>query len=142
MNCPHCHEVVAADYKEPRCPHCGKNLVAATPADDAPIPPRTEFQWKLYLCALLGPAVLTFVSAAVLRLASSQSRSEGFTPVLALIGSIIGGIICGVVVGLQNRHPIARVVLILLMSFIMTVVCLAFCLVGCGIGGYRLRIGG
>jgi len=143
MTCPHCQKELTADYNSPWCPFCGKDLVAtAKPAGDRPPAERVpvRFRWKLFLCALLGPAALTLVSAAVMRLALSHPQNEGLSPLLALSGSVIGGIVCGVLLGTRNDHSFIRAILTLIISGVMIIVCIILCFFGCGIGGYQFRI--
>jgi hypothetical protein len=146
MNCLHCQKELPADNQSPWCPFCGRDL-ALTPKpgkDDQTLAARSRpmFRWKLFLCAFLGPVLLTMVSAAVVHFTAVWDRNEPVTPWIALISGTVGGIVCGILLGCQSRNPAVRAVLVLLMSCIMIVVCIVLCFFGCTFGGYDLRIGG
>ena len=102
-----------------------------------------KFHWKLFLCALLSPALLPLLSAAAMRfLILSRPTNEGVSPMIGLIGGAIGGVICGVMLGWNSRTLPARIALSILMSAIMIIACIMLCFLGCGIGGYQMRFGG
>jgi hypothetical protein len=132
MNCPHCQKELPENYSANWCPLCGTNL------NEAPI----KFHWRLFLVALLCPALLTLLSAAAMRfLISSHSMNEGVSPWVGLIGGAIGGVICGVMLGFQaSKNLPIRIILSILMSAIMIVVCVMLCFFGCSLGGYQFRI--
>jgi hypothetical protein len=141
MNCPHCQKELPPDYSAACCPFCGKNLLPE--AEPFQKLPPAKFRWKLFLCALLSPALLTLFSAAAMRfLILSQPTNEGVSPMIALVAGAIGGVVCGVTLGLNSRNLPARIALSILMSAIMIIVCIMLCFFGCGIGGYQMRIGG
>jgi len=141
MNCPHCQQELPPDYSAPQCPFCEKNLL---PGSELPKQsPPVKFRWKLFLCALLTPALLTLLSAAAMRsLILPQTTNEGVSPMIALYGGAIGGVICGVTLGLNTRNLLARIAISVLMSAIMIIVCIMLCFFGCGIGGYQMKFGG
>jgi hypothetical protein len=141
MNCPHCQQELPENYGAAWCPFCGKNwLPEAKPFQK--LPP-VKFRWRLFLCVLLSPALLTLLSAATMRFViSSHPTGEGVSPTIALAGGTIGGVICGVMLGWNSRTLSARIALSVLMSAIMIIVCIMLCCFGCGIGGYQMRIGG
>jgi hypothetical protein len=141
MNCPHCQNELPENYCAAWCPFCREDLSSkAEPPQKSPL---VKFNWRLFLCALLSPALLTLLSAVAMRfLILSQPTGEGVSPMLALVGGTIGGVICGVMLGFQSggNLPI-RIMLSILMSVIMIVVCIMLCFFGCGIGGYQMRFG-
>jgi len=144
VNCPHCQKDLPENYSANWCPFCGKNL--STPPDDSAktqTPRKFRWHWKLFLCAMLSPALLTLLSAATMRfLVLSHPTSEGVSPTIALLGGAIGGVVCGVTLGLTARNLLNRIAISILMSAIMIVVCIMLCFFGCGIGGYQMRFGG
>jgi hypothetical protein len=142
MNCPHCQKELPEDYSAMWCPFCAKYL---TPKAEPPPPlPSAKLNWRIFLCALLGPALLTLISAATMRfLISPGSMNEAVTPYVVFICGPIGGVICGVMLGFQGgRNLPVRIILSLVMVTIMIPVCVVLCFFGCGIGGYQMRIGG
>jgi hypothetical protein len=140
MDCPHCHQTLAPGYPAAWCPFCGKDLLP----DAKPLRklPPVKFNWRLFFCALLCPALLTLLSAAAMRfLILPQPTNEGVSPMIALVTGAIGGVICGVMLGFNSRNLPARIALSILMSVIMIIVCTMLCFFGCGIGGYQMRFG-
>ncbi|HEY5233918.1 MAG TPA: hypothetical protein VIK35_10340 [Verrucomicrobiae bacterium] len=141
MNCPHCQKELPENYGAAWCPFCGKNL---PPEYSKPLQesPAVKFNWRLFLCALLFPALATLLSAATMRFLMLKPMNEGVSPWVGLIGSAIGGVICGVMLGFQGskKFPV-RILLSILMSAVMIIVCIMLCLFGCGIGGYQMRFG-
>jgi hypothetical protein len=139
MICPHCQKDLPANYSANWCPFCGKNLLPeAEPSQE--LPP-VKLNWRLFLCVLLSPALLTLLSVAAMRFILSQPRSEGVSPWVGLIGGTIGGVICGVMLGIQGSKKLpARIFISILMSVIMIVVCVVLCFFGCSMGGYQFDI--
>lgn len=139
MNCPHCQKELPANYSANWCSFCGKDL--PEPASSEQELPPVKFKWKLFLCVLLAPPLLTLLSAAAMHfLILPDSTNESLTPFVGLIGGGIGGIICGVLIGLQSRNLAARVFLSIFMAAIMIPVCVTLCIFGCTFGGYDFRI--
>jgi uncharacterized protein YacL len=139
MNCPDCKKELPENYGDAYCPFCGKDLSskAEPPQKLTPV----KFRWRLFLCALLTPALLTLLSAATMRfLFLTQRTNEGVSPVIALVGGAIGGVICGVMLGSTSNNLLARIALSILMSAIMVIVCIMLCFFGCGVGGYQMRL--
>jgi hypothetical protein len=92
--------------------------------------------WRVFLCALLVPPILTLISAL-----PEISRTAGDVSIIVgLLGSVVGGIVCGAMLAFVNADSApGRVVLSILLSGVMFVVCLMLCFFGCAIGsGGRL----
>lgn len=139
MNCPHCHQDLPENYGAVYCTFCGKDLPAPIfPNQESP---SVKFKWRLFLCAMLFPALLTLLSSAAMRfLIFSQPVNEGVSPWVGLIGGIIGGVICGLLLAFQSRNLWNRIILSIFMSAIMIVICIVLCFFGCNIGGYQLAL--
>jgi len=141
MNCPHCQKELSENYGAAWCPFCGKDLPTENSKPLQELPP-VKFNWRMFLCALLSPALLTLLSAAAMRFILSKPMNEGVSPWVGFVGGTIGGIICGVMLGFQGGKNLpVRILLSILMSAVMIVVCIMLCLFGCGIGGYQMRFG-
>jgi hypothetical protein len=140
MNCPHCQRKLPENYGAAWCPFCREDL--SSKAEPPQKLPPLKFRWRLFLCILLSPALLTLLSATTMRFLMPKPMNEGVSPVIALVGGAIGGVICGVMLGFQSGGNLpTRIMLSILMSAIMIVVCIVLCFFGCGIGGYQMRFG-
>jgi hypothetical protein len=128
MTCPHCQNELPDNDKGKKCPICGAS--------------KPRFRWLIFLCALLLPPLLTFISADTSRLTLSNPVNENVSPAIALFGGAIGGIICGFLLAFRATKDIPlRIVLSIVLSALMIVICVALCLCGCSVSNYQFRIG-
>ena len=91
MNCAHCQQELPPEHSAQLCPSCGKNLLPETEPPKQ-MPPR-KFHWKLFLCALLSPALLTLLSAATMRSLIMAHRGydvDNVSVIIALAGGLVG----------------------------------------------------
>jgi uncharacterized membrane protein len=141
MNCPHCQKELPENYGVAWCPFCEEDLQLENSKQLQELP-AVKFNGRLFLCALLFPALATLLSAEAMRFLMSKPIGDGVSPCVGLIGGAIGGVICGVMLGFQGSKNLpARILVSILMSAVMIIVCIMLCLVGCGIGGYQMRFG-
>jgi hypothetical protein len=139
--CPHCKPVQPDDHAAGTCSFCGETLstnqIKPTPGL-APV----KIRWLWFWLALLGPPVLTMLTAMFMHEFTSGSASnEGVSPVVALIAAATGGIACGIIMGLKMGKDIpARVGIAIATAIPMSLLCLFLCFLGCNLGGYQFTI--
>jgi hypothetical protein len=138
MNCPYCKQILPENHAAGICPYCGHNLPSANPGPTTTAGPKPGWLW--FWAALLGPPVLTLLSALLMKQAApSHASNESLSPAVALLGGGAGGIVCGIILGVRlGKNPGARVALALLLAFIMVPVCIMTCFFGCSLGGYQM----
>lgn len=136
MTCPYCQKELPENLEGDWCPFCGGGIPGKG-APGLPPPPVRQFQfnWQLFLWALLLPPSLTQLAALIFFVVTSQPNAGSVSGVVGLVGGAVGGITCGVMIAvcLGTSLP-AKVVLSLFFSVIMIVVCLALCCFGCAVG--------
>lgn len=124
MTCPHCHKELPEDQKGKRCPFCGWRA--------------RRFNWLIFLCVLLLPALLTLLSAATMHFTLLNTADDSISPIIGLVGSVVGGIFCGVTLARAfTQTEGTRVALSILFAPIMIIVCLTLSCFGCALGGYN-----
>jgi hypothetical protein len=117
MICPQCQKELPEGQNGKPCPFCGASAIRPN--------------WRIFLCALLVPPILTLISAfpAITRMTGNIS------PIVGVLGSLVGAIVCGGMIGGggTNSGP-ARVIVSFIFTGIMFVVCLMLCFFGCAVG--------
>jgi hypothetical protein len=139
MNCPRCQKELPADYSANYCFACGGSLSPEEyrgPDGELKHLPAVKFRAPLFFLLLLGPAVITMISAWLV-----GGSNESVSPFVGLIGGGTSGIACGLMLGrrIPSTGPV-RIILCLFYSGIMTVVCIMLCFFGCNLGGYDFQL--
>ena len=136
MNCPHCHEKIAADYSALRCPYCGKNF-SAPPNDSAKAPPPRRFGWLAFCLVLSLPAIAVWV----VPFGSFRGLDAlGVMIMVSIVGSVASGMGCGIMLarwkGGTVGHQISTGILFsVLLAIVSFAICCASCAVPALIGG-------
>lgn len=139
MTCPQCQKELPGNFEREQCPFCGEGIADIRAPSLQPQPParRFQFNWQLFLLALLLPPSLTQLSALIFGRVAGLT-GESVSPIVGLVGAIVGGMGCGVVAAVSLAYSLpGRILLSILFSVVMIVVCLALCCFGCAVGGFK-----
>ena len=99
-----------------------------------PIPTPARFNWRLFLAALLTPAVATVLTVLL------GAKSGDPAPVVAFFGSAAAGIFCGIMLGRRlGKTTPTKIVLSLVFTLVLAVVCLGMSCGGCLASEYQLN---
>jgi hypothetical protein len=99
-----------------------------------PIDTPTRFNKLLFFSALLGPPILSMLSAML----ADHSDAPVF---VGLLGSVLGGLICGMVLGRHvGKTSAGRVGLSFLFVILFVVVSFFMNFFGCAMGGFNMNI--
>jgi hypothetical protein len=136
MICPHCRSELPETSGTGCCPVCGKDLPGAITIGPATgLKPYKINAFKFFL-ALLGPTVLTLLSALVF-----TGPNAPIPVFVGLVGGGLGGMICGIMLGCRSSDLLGgRIFSSLIFSAMFAVVGIVLCTFGCGFGGYQYNI--
>src|ERR1700759_4394447 len=102
MNCPHCQDPLPDNYPATFCPFCKGDFPWRASHLPEALPP-SQVSWLWFWLAILGPPLLTMLSAFLFKLSSN----DGVSVAIGLFGSIAGGIAGGIILGLKLGRTIA-----------------------------------